>query len=324
MIAASDVIIGHKFQISELQRDIEADNVAHAYLFSGPAHLGKMTVARWFGHKLLCEGLSEEACEKASKDIKRLTHPDLLSLDQLWIEGVCDDWDVIAKSSNIPQEHRAKKPPAKTDIISIDDIRGLQERLVETGTGKYRVCIIRSMERMQDAAANAFLKILEEPPKGLVFLLTTQRASSLLPTIVSRTRRLRFSRLSKKDLLPALLQASEDDQQFISHLAQGCSGIALSLAKDPDLLREHRQVQGQARSFWKSSSLRERLQTLSPLHTRGQEADQFLLHLSLALREMSPDKKEACCSELTKLLRGYQSNTHRQLLAQRFALAIGS
>ena len=319
-------IIGHKSVVSELEQDIAADNVSHAYLLSGPKHIGKMSIAHFFAEKLLCSGLPEDATDEEKKDcqkhIENLTHSDLLVLDQLWIDGVCDDWDVIARSSNVVQQHRSKAPKAKTDTISIDDIRALQERLHETGTSKYRCCIIRSLERMQDAAANALLKILEEPPEGLVFIFTTEALSQLLPTLISRMRVLRCHRLSRKELLPLLSGLSESEATFILHIAQGAPGIVQALVDDPDVLREHRHVHTAATSFWKEPSLKQKLQLLKPMHKRSQEADQLLLHLALALREhsCSPTHTQA----LSQYARGLTTNTHRQLLTQQFALSVNA
>ncbi len=316
----TDPIIGHTSLLSELERDLETGNISHAYLFSGPRHLGKMSVAHWFARELLSKGVSEEHLDERLKNIERLTHPDLIVLDQLWIEDVCDDWEVIARSSNAPQQHRAKKPAAKTNTISIDDIRALQDRLYETGTGQYRCCIIRLVDRMQPAAANALLKILEEPPEGLVFILTTASLSSLLPTIVSRTRVLRFRSLPKADLIPLLEGVPEEDKQFILRIVQGAPGVACSLRDNPDTLREHKMMYAKALSFWEARSLKERLQILTPIHKRGYESDQFLLHLSLALRERSITAGRV--RAFHKLTRALKTNAHRQLLAQQFALSV--
>ncbi len=306
--------------MEEFQRDLDTGNLAHAYLFAGKKHLGKLTTAHWFAYSILTKDLDKEASQKMKHDIERLTHPDLLVLDQLWIEDVCDDWDVIAKTSNIPQQHRSKTPKAKTDVISIDDIRSVQERLYETGTGKYRCCIISSVDRMKDAAANAFLKILEEPPEGLVFIITTQKLSSLLPTIISRCRVIQFSQLSNKEIKPLLEDCNEDDAQFLLHLAQGAPGIIRRLRDNPDLLREHRLIHSKAGAFWDASSLRERIQLLDPLKERGEDSDRFLLHLGLTLREKKPTKDRV--DALNHLAMGLQTNAHRQLQTQEFALSI--
>ncbi|MBU0766299.1 hypothetical protein KKF55_00735 [Patescibacteria group bacterium] len=319
MVRTSE-IVGHQFQRKQLLADIEQGNVAHAYLFSGSSHLGKMPVARWFAQELLLQDVPEEKKDDVRGQIEKLVHPDLMVLDQLWIDGVCDDWSVIARTSNVPQQHRSKKPPAKTDVISIDDVKGLQERLFETGTGTWSCCIIRSMERMQDASANAFLKILEEPPQGVVFILTTQTLSSLLPTVVSRSRVVRFHRLANTELGPLLADVSEDDAKFILHLSQGAPGRLINLRDDPDLLREQRLMHSKALSFWKSKVLRERMYLLKPLHQRGEESEQFLQHLSFTLRERLSGDSSRNVAALMELSEGLKTNAHKQLLAQRFAL----
>lgn len=313
-------IVGHSGILTELERDLQTDNVSHAYLFAGPQHLGKMTTAHWFASKLLCADVSDDQRKEAERSIERLTHPDLLVLDQLWIDGVCDDWNVIARTSNVQQDHRAKKPPAKTDIISIDDIRALQNRLYETAIGKHKCCIIRSAERMRAEAANAFLKILEEPPPGLVFILTTQALSSLLPTLISRTRILRFRSIPHKDISPLLDGVSDDDRKFILRVAQGAPGIVRSFRDSPELLRVHSQIHAKAISFWQTSSLKDRLQILKPLQKRGDESDLFLLHLALTLRDRA--LTEGRSRAFHQLTQGLTTNAHRGLLLQRFVLTI--
>lgn len=316
-------VVGHKEQLSQLSQDIERGNITHAYLLSGPAHLGKMAVAYSFAADILSSNLSEEKAKEARRRIENLTHPDLLVLDQLWMEKVCEDWDFIARSSNVNQQHRSKKSsPAKTDVIGIDDIRALQSRLHETHMGQYGCCIIRGIDRMQDAAANAFLKILEEPPQGLVFILTTQSESALLPTILSRARVLRFSPLSQKELLPILDGVNEEDKGFIVRLAQGAPGIAYTLRNDPDALRAQKQIYEKTLSFWEETTLKNRLQILSPLHTRGEEANELLFHLALSLRQQSPGKREKFQRPFLRLAQDLQTNAHRQLVTQRFILAI--
>ncbi|MAE68615.1 hypothetical protein CL635_02295 [bacterium] len=315
-------IIGHLSQQEQLRSDLQQDNVSHAYLFSGQRHLGKMSLALQFAFDLLSTDVAEERNEQMQSQFERLTHPDLLVLDQLWMEETCDDWDEIAQTSNVPQIHRSKAPKAKTDIISIDDIRALHERLMDTGSGKYRCCVIRSVERMKDAAANAFLKILEEPPEGLVFLLTTEHQSSLLPTIISRTRVVPFQRTSIKDLKILLEGVPEDDQKFLMHIASGAPGMVVRLRDDPDLLRLHRTVHTTAQTFWRAHSLRERLQILSSLHKRGQESDDLLLHLGMTLREQSAATVCKNAPAFAQLAADLHTNAHRQMLAQRFVLSI--
>ena len=263
-------IVGHARQIAELENDLETGNVAHAYLFAGPPNVGKSTVAKWFATELLTRGFDPEAALVARSQIDRLLHPDFLSLDKLWIEDKSEDLDEIAESSNLPQAHRRKAPSMKSDVISIDDVRVVQEKVYETG-GPRRVCFIRGIDRLQDAAANAFLKILEEPPEGRVFLLTVGSDTQLLPTIVSRSRVVKFDRVADALVAPLIADLSDDDRSFVLHVAQGAPGAAIALAADPDLLREERLMHAQATSFWGPASLSERLKLLAPIGERGPE-----------------------------------------------------
>ena len=314
-------IIGHASQLQELANDLKADNISHAYLFTGPSHSGKFTVAKWFMKQLLLKDVPAEDRERQEHEIDRLIHPDLLQLDQLWMEEECEDWDVIAQSSNVSQVHRSKAPKMKTDTIGIDDVRVLQERLYETGRGARRCCLIRSLERMRDEAGNAFLKILEEPPAGRVFLLTAESESAVLPTLTSRTRILHFHPVGDRDMRSIVKDVPQDDAQFLLHIGQGAPGRVLRLMNDPDALRAERLLHTQAIAFWNTRSLSERFSLLSPLTERGKEADRFLLHLSLALRE-SRDRTHRQERALSQLVSNYQTNAHRTLLAQRFALSV--
>lgn len=315
-------ILGHASELAALQNDIATGNVAHAYLFAGSKGIGKFTVAKWFAEQLLTQGLEGEEKARTAVEVAKLLHADLHVLDWLWIEDIQEDFAAIARHSNVPQEHR-KKAKAKTDTISIDDIRSMQERLHDVGNGRYKCCLIRSVERMQDAAVNALLKILEEPPEGTVFVLTTESLASLLPTLLSRARVLRFSRLSDHTMQPTVQALSPEDRRFVLRIAQGAPGVAIRLASDPDQLRTERQIFGDASAFWSTRSLLERLRILTPLHTKGEASDRFLFHLALALREELPNAPVASAERLMQLVRGLQTNASRQSIVQRFALSAG-
>ncbi len=322
MSRVPDVIIGHERQCGQLLHDIAHGNVAHAYLFVGPKHVGKMTISRWFASRLLADGMPPEAYRRVKSDVEKLIHPDFLSLDLLWIEGIQEDWTVIGETSNAPQEHRSKAPMAKTDSISIEDVRALSEKLHGTGASRYSCCVIRSMERMHTAAATALLKLLEEPPPRVVFILTTENLSSLLPTIHSRTRIVHFSRL-KDEMLRTLVAHMDDDAEFALHLAEGAPGKLLRLLADTELLRTQKQIHSQAKQFWQSTSVKERLSWLMTYAESKVPTEDVLLHLGLALRE-HPDleKRSLWMKPYAKLVEGLQTNAHKGLLLERFVLAI--
>jgi DNA polymerase III subunit delta' len=324
MASIPDLIIGHDKQCGQLLQDIAKDNVSHAYLFSGPAHIGKFSVARWFAWRLLCDKRPPEEAKTIGGQIERMIHPDYLSLDKLWIEEVQEDWGDITKTSNIPQQHRSKAPKARTDVIGIEEVRLMQDRLHETGQSDYLCCLIRSVERMQPAAANAFLKVLEEPPKRVIFILTTESEATLLPTLISRTRVMKFHPVASENMRTLTDALPTDDASIILHLAQGAPGKAIRLRDDPEVLRREKQLHSQAKQFWQSKSLTQRFQWISSFIESKAETDDLLLHLGVALREYADITHRA---EWTKaymtLVNGLRTNAHRGLVLQEFALALG-
>ncbi len=322
MPAIPSSIIGHTAQQEQLLADIAQDNVAHAYLFAGPRHLGKFTVAHWFASQLLTHGLGKEAKERARKSITNLTHPDFLVLDRLWMEEKQEKWEYITETSNVDQSHRAKKH-VRTDSIGIDDIRAITDRLHDTASSPYVCCLIRSVERMQDPAANAFLKILEEPPKDVVFILTSEKPGTLLQTVLSRTRTMLFHPVPRQEIRPLLAGLSPEETSFIEHLSQGAPGLVIELLKNPDLLREEKLLHGQARRFWQTSSLHERLQWLLSFQEEKKDLQHVFLHLGLTLREQPKrDLLPVWHRAYMKLVADQRTNAHKGLLLGQFALSV--
>ncbi len=318
-----DQIIGHEKVQGELLSDIAHGNVSHAYLFVGPPHLGKFTVARWFAWRILADRKSPEDVSTIKDQVERLIHPDLLSLDALWIKDISEDWNVIGQSSNVTQQHRAKADsPPKTDTIGIDDVRSLHSRLFETGSSPHLCCVVRSIERMQTPAATAFLKLLEEPPPRVVFILTAESEHAVLPTVASRTRVIRFHPVPQSGMLPLLQGRGSDDESFALHLSQGAPGTLIRLLGDPDTLRSKRQLHSQAKQFWQTGSLPERLAWILSFSDAKKDTSELLLHLGLTLREHpETEKREAMMRAYMALVTGLKTNAHRGLLLERFALA---
>ncbi len=314
-------IVGHRTQLVQLEQDLAQDNLAHAYLFSGPPHVGKTTVVHRFARQILTSGLEEERRADVLRQMERLVHPDLLALDALWIEKKQEDWEVIARSSNIDQQHRAKKGH-KTDTISIDDVRAIGERLHATGALAHRVCIISNVERMQLPAVSAFLKTLEEPLPGRVFLLTSSEPASLSQTVLSRVRQVRFGRVGNAEMQSLLSGESEENRSFLLHCAQGAPGRVVRLMEDAELLRAERLAHAQAAAFWGADTLHARLMTLAPLASRGAESDRLLFHLGLALRIL-PAYRPAQEHAFTQLVTDVQTNAYRPIVIQRFAAEVG-
>jgi len=323
MPTLSETIVGHKKQQAQLLHDIAKDNVAHAYLFSGHEHIGKSTIARWFTVELFASTKTTEEKKLIGTQVERLIHPDFLALDMLWIEGIHEDWTEISRFSNVQQKLRSKAPTAKTDSISIDDVHFLIDQLHETPQGAHHCCLITNVERLHREAANALLKIIEEPPSRVVFLLTTSDQRSLLPTLTSRTRTILFDRVPRALLTTLIDSENQDEEELLLHLSNGAPGTLRLLQEDPEALRYAKQLHTRARSFWRTTSLSERLSLILPAQESRTSAEEFLLHLALTLREHgSIEERASWVPEYTQLVKALQTNTNRGLAFEAFTLAV--
>ena len=277
---------------------LKSGQVSHAYLFVGPRGSGKTSAARILSQVVNCE-LNKDRRDNLLDPCGECSS--CLSLNK---GGAVDVIEIDAASNGL-----------------VEDIRDLREKVrLAPANLRKKVYIIDEVHMLTKEAFNALLKTLEEPPEHLVFILTTQAQSSLLPTIISRARSLRFLRLPRRELQPILEEVNEDDAHFILRLAQGAPGIVYRLRDDPDSLRLEKQVYEKALSFWGTASLKSRLQILTSLHTRGDEADRFLTHLALSLRQQPPRRRELLMPPFMELARSLRTNAHRQLAAQYFAL----
>lgn len=304
-------------------QDLGGGNLSHAYLFTGQEGVGKTAIARWFASELLSQNVEASQQEQVRHMVDKLHHPDILVLDELWIEEQNEDWEQISKYSNAPQRHREKPPKSRSNSIGIDDVRALQERLADTGSGTYRVCIITHAERMREEAANALLKSLEEPLPGRVFILTASSPKQLLPTIISRVRTMQFSPVPTSELRQLLSGEDEETSQFLLSIAAGAPGRIVRLLHDRELLLHERMLHTQAASFWHASSLHDRLKSLEPLVKKGQDADRFFAHLMASLH-MLPASQRPSLTAWQQLESGLRTNANRDLIVQRFALAATS
>jgi DNA polymerase-3 subunit delta' len=129
---------------------------------------------------------------------------------------------------------RTSKEAAKaSDEIKIDQIRQAQDRIsLKPFEGRKNILVVDGAETLNDAAQNAFLKTLEEPPGDALIILVTSMSQSLLPTIRSRCQEVRFQPLPRRTLAQALVKKrglAEGDAWFLAALAQGSMGRALGM-----------------------------------------------------------------------------------------------
>lgn len=208
---ASDELVGQSHIVRTLQNAIRLDRVGHAYLFSGPRGTGKTTTARLLAKAVNClaEDPAQRPCNVCANcvAINAGASPDVIEIDAASNRG-------------------------------IDDIRDLRDKVRYAPTQlPSKIYIIDEAHQITGAAANAFLKTLEEPPPHSRFILATTDPEELLPTIVSRCQRFEFRRVGADDMARRLrtvadlegFQVSEDALLLIGRHATGSLRDALGL-----------------------------------------------------------------------------------------------
>jgi len=190
---------------------IASGRLPQALLFEGPTGVGKQRLALWLTQALMCEAGLGEGCGKCQhcKLVLSLSHPDVHWFVPLELskKGGDADKQVELVEEALGEEMAARRqqplyqPPSGLASHGIAAVRLLLRRLVLTpAMGRRKVFVIGDAERLvpqtgAEAAANALLKALEEPPADTVFVLTSAAPDALLPTILSRVVRVRVARL---------------------------------------------------------------------------------------------------------------------------------
>lgn len=212
-----DDIIGQRDVTQSLLNAILKDRVGHAYLFSGPAGIGKRTVARIFANQLLCGDMRDgRAC------------------------GRCQACTLYDNGSN-PDFCRVASDGA---AIGVDEIRRIQSDVsIRPMYSKRKIYVIENADRMTAQAQNCLLKTLEEPPPFAVIILTVGNFEAMLETVRSRVLRLNFKKYTPEQVRQAVRESFPEaagSLEFITAYAGGNIGVALELAGSEEfmLLRE--------------------------------------------------------------------------------------
>ncbi len=215
-------VIGHDWAVKQLQTAIVHSRIGHAYLITGPAQVGRTTLALALAQAVNCtdQYLNNRPC------------------------GVCRSCKLIASGRHPDIYLVAPQVSARgRSTLKIDQIRQLQKDLTLAAIeGRHKVAILRHFDTANPSAANAFLKTLEEPPPNVILILTASEADAMLPTINSRCRTFNLRPVSTQLIHQTLENKgtlSPDQAQQIAHLANGRIGWALQAAADPEIWQAH-------------------------------------------------------------------------------------
>lgn len=203
-------VVGQNNITETLKREIDSGRISHAYLFTGSRGTGKTTCAKIFAKSVNCSNsVSGEACRKCE------------ICKEAESENLLDIIEIDAASNN-----------------SVENIRSMKEELVFSPVKcKYRVYIVDEVHMLSTGAFNAFLKILEEPPPHVIFILATTEVQKIPATILSRCQRFDFYRISSDDIFKRLkyicneekISIEDEALRLISSSADGAMRDALSI-----------------------------------------------------------------------------------------------
>lgn len=245
-------IIGQQKAKATFHRMVEEDRLAHALILKGKPGIGKLAFATAIAQLINCEQpVQGDSCGKCGACVKiaKGIHPDvryilpIVSGKQDGKPPVSDDYFPQLREAFFANPYYSFNEwitlmdgDNKQVGIRIHEIRELKRKItLKAFEGKYKVVIIWNAEKINTEAANAMLKLLEEPPERTVIIMTVSDTSQLLTTINSRCQRIQMHRIDDKDLAGYLVSRhglSEDHATQLSQLAEGDIARALELANE--------------------------------------------------------------------------------------------
>lgn len=196
-----------------LEQIVKNQKPASCYLFLGIPQIGKATAAKEFAMALNCENQTKIPCLNC------------FSCRQIENEESADAFFLRGEES-----------------LKIEEIRELRKNLyLKNHYLKFKIAFLENAERLTEEAANALLKILEEPPGRTVFLLTTSSLKKILPTIVSRCHIVKMNPVSIKIIKEKLYEKTHDKDlsNYLALISGGRPGLALNLLEDSETLKKN-------------------------------------------------------------------------------------
>lgn len=231
-MAGFDDIEGQKGVATHFKNAIKLNRISHAYILNGERGMGKKTVARAFSMTLMCESHGESPCMKchACKQIMTDNNPD--------IRWVTHD---------------------KPNVISVDEVRRQinTDVQIKPYSSNYKIYIVDDADKMNQAAQNALLKTIEEPPSYVVILLLTVNKDMLLSTILSRCVSMELRPLGKQQVERYLVEKAgivDYKAREVSDFAGGNIGKAIRLASSDDFMELKESVVRVAKNIGKMTA----------------------------------------------------------------------
>ena len=251
-------VVGHDEAVALLTRSLEKDMLSHAYLFVGPPQVGKMTLALNLAQSVNClESSASRPCGECNQCLRIAAgqHSDVQVID------------LVANESGSGMRRD----------IAIEQVREVHHfATLKPYEGKCRVFIFQEASSLSPDASNALLKLLEEPPESVLFILLTSRGESIFPTIISRCQWVDLNPLPLNIIarkLQETLDTPVQEAMNLARLSKGRIGRALDAARDPQLMEDYTAELGRMASLL-DETLEERFayaEEVAALFTRDRE-----------------------------------------------------
>ena len=213
-------LVGHAWAVDMLQRAIASQHLAHAYLITGPRGVGKAVLAQRLAQALNCETQAATPCLhcRNCRRIAKFNHPDV-RLASLATQAAA------AKADEAARQRDLRIDTVRTWVADIN-LRPFE--------GRRRVFILDDVERLTDGAANAMLKVLEEPPPYATLILCAHTAGDVMATIVSRCQRIKLRPVAQPEIVAWLTTQAIDPAVAAQAAAwsEGLPGVAYAFAHD--------------------------------------------------------------------------------------------
>ena len=246
-------LLGQETAEKILAEDFSSGRLPHAWMFTGPKGIGKATLAfRFARHVLARRPIKDTGI--LPLEVSNTQNTSGTEADTLYLTPSNPTFQRVAArghSDLMTVEAELKSAKNSRGIIGVDNVRKISSFFrLTAGEGGWRVVIIDSADDMNVSAANALLKVLEEPPPNALLLLVCHNPGRLLPTIRSRCQKLRLNQLDEASISKLLARymphLHQDTRDGLATLSEGTIGRAIDLALASGL-----EIQKQIMSFLK-------------------------------------------------------------------------